>query len=100
MEVPRLRVELELQLPAYTIATATRDLSWSSTYTTAQGNAGSLIHWARPGIEPASSWMLVRFVFAEPQRELPHYWKDFFIGWLLPGLPLDVTGNVRAVLWF
>ena len=27
----------------------------SVTYTTAHGNAGSLIHWARPGIEPASS---------------------------------------------
>ena len=27
MEVPRLGVELELQLPAYTTATATRDLS-------------------------------------------------------------------------
>ena len=25
-------------------------------------NARSLTHWARPGIEPASSWMLVRFV--------------------------------------
>ena len=33
----------------------------SSTYTTAHGNAGSLTHWARPGIEPVSSWMLVRF---------------------------------------
>ena len=27
MEVPRLRVESELQLPAYTTATATQDLS-------------------------------------------------------------------------
>ena len=26
---------------------------------TAQGNAGSLTHRARPGIEPVSSWMLV-----------------------------------------
>ena len=34
-------------------------------------NAWSLTHWARPGIEPASSWMLVRFVSAEPQWELP-----------------------------
>ena len=34
----------------------------SSTYTTAQGTAGSLSHWTRPGIEPASSWMLVGFV--------------------------------------
>ena len=40
------------------------------TYTTAHGNAGSLTHWPRPGIEPASSRMLVRFVSAEPRQEL------------------------------
>ena len=34
----------------------------SVTYTTAHGNAASLTHWARPEIEPTSSWMLVRFV--------------------------------------
>ena len=44
--------------------------SW--TYTTAHGNAGSSMHWARPGIEPASSWILVRFVSTEPQWELLH----------------------------
>ena len=27
-----------------------------------QSNAGSLTHWARPGVEPASSWILVRFL--------------------------------------
>ena len=42
----------------------------SATYTTAHGNAGSLTPWARPGIEPASSWILVRFVSSEPQWEL------------------------------
>ena len=41
MEVPRLGVQSELQLLVYTTATAMRD---SSTYTTAQGNAGSLTH--------------------------------------------------------
>ena len=41
------RVELELQLPAYT---------------TALSNTRYLIHWARPGIEPASSWVLVGFI--------------------------------------
>ena len=40
-------------------------------YTTAHGNAGSLTHWVRPGIEPASSWILVRFVSTEPWWELP-----------------------------
>ena len=40
MQVPRLGVKLELQLPAYTTATA----MWDLTYTRAQGNARSLIH--------------------------------------------------------
>ena len=44
MEVPRLGVEWERQLPAYTTATAMLD---------------PLTHWARPGIEPTSSWILV-----------------------------------------
>ena len=39
----------------------------SVTYTTAQGNAGSFTHWARPGIEPASSWILVGFIATEPR---------------------------------
>ena len=42
MEVPRLGVKSELQLPAYTTATATPDLAPSVTYTTAHGDAGSL----------------------------------------------------------
>ena len=44
MEVPRLRVKSELQLLAYTTATATLDLSLFCTYTMAYGNAGSLMH--------------------------------------------------------
>ena len=42
-----------------------------ATYTTAHGNAGSLTHWARPGIEPASSQTLIRFISTEPQWKLP-----------------------------
>ena len=34
----------------------------SATYTTAHGNTGSFTHWARPGMEPATSWFLVGFV--------------------------------------
>ena len=34
----------------------------SATYTTAHGNIGSLTHWARPGIEPTTSWFLAGFV--------------------------------------
>ena len=43
----------------------------SVTYTTAHGNARCLTHRARPGIEPASSWILVMSVTAEPWQELP-----------------------------
>ena len=52
----------------------------SVTYTTAHGNAGSLTHGARPGIEPATSWFLVGFVSTAPQWELPlsHYFKTHF----------------------
>jgi len=63
--VPRLGVELELQLPAYTTATATFPTPQLTAFTE------YLTHWVRPGIEPASSWVLVRFVTAEPRWELP-----------------------------
>ena len=39
----------------------------SATYTSAHGNARSLTHWARPGIEPVPSRILVRFISAEPE---------------------------------
>ena len=34
----------------------------TATYTTAHSNTGCLTHWVVPGIEPASSWILVGFV--------------------------------------
>ena len=40
----------------------------SATNTTAPSNARSFPHQARPGIEPASSWILVRFFPTQPQR--------------------------------
>ena len=43
----------------------------SATDATAQGSAGSLTHWSRSGMEPASSWILVGLVATAPQRELP-----------------------------
>ena len=42
----------------------------SANHSVAHSSARSLTHWARPGIEPACSWILVVFVSAEPQREL------------------------------
>ena len=70
VEVPRLRVESavarptpqpqQLEIPAL-----------SSIYTTAHGNARSVTHWARQGIEPETSWFLAGFVSTEPGQELP-----------------------------
>ena len=57
MEVPRLGVESELQVLAYAIATATPE---------------SLTHWARPGIKPESSWILVGLITTEPRWELSY----------------------------
>ena len=72
MEAPRLQVESEL--PAYATATATPDLSCICNLHHSSRNARSLTHWVRPGIDPPSSWIVVEFVTAEPQQELP---EDF-----------------------
>ena len=69
MEVARLGVELEPQLPACT--TATWDLSHICNLHHRSRHAGSLTHWMRPGAEPVSSWILVGFTTTEPQWELP-----------------------------
>ena len=66
----------------------------STTCTTAHGNTGSLTHWASPGIEPASSWMLVGFVSAEPWQELPLY--IFFKRWSTE----DLGGQWHHSVWW
>ena len=59
MKVPRLGVQSELPL----LPTPT-----------AHSHPGSLTHWARPGIQPASSWVLVGFTTTEPQWEPLRAW--------------------------
>ena len=46
----------------------------SATCTTAQGNTGSLTHWARPGTKPATSWFLVGFVNHCAMTGTPYCW--------------------------
>ena len=70
MEVPRLGVEVELQLPAYTTATATPYLSCVCNLHHSSQQLRILNHWARPGMEPATSWFLVGFISTVPQWEL------------------------------
>ena len=58
-------------------------------YTTAHSNGRSLTDWARPGMEPASSWILIRFVTTEPQWEL-HILKTFEVDFINK---LEIIGN-------
>ena len=58
-------------------------------YTTAHGNPRSLTQWVKPGIESASSWVLVGFVTAESKQELLirlidycEWWHNISIIWL------------------
>ena len=76
MEVPeaygnfRAGVELELQLAAYTTATAMWDPSRVCNLYHSSWYRRIPTHWVRLGMEPASSWILVGFIFSVPQREL------------------------------
>ena len=77
MKVPRLGIKLELQLPAYT---------------TAHGSARSLTHQGGPGIEPTSSWILVRFVAAEPWWERP-------VSFIFKGTAITFIYNMTCILF-
>ena len=75
MDVPRLGVKSELQLPAYTTVTATRDLSLIFNVR-ALSNTRCLTHWARPGFEAGFSWILVGFLIRWATMGTPQ--KKFF----------------------
>ena len=70
-EVPRLGVKSELQLLAYTTATATRDPSHICDPHPSSQPCLILNPLSEARIETESTQMLVRFVSTEPQRELP-----------------------------
>ena len=63
MEAPKLGVESELQLPAYTRVTATPDPNHVCDLHHSSRNARSLTHWAKPGIKPETSWFIVVICF-------------------------------------
>ena len=67
------RIKEGLQLPAYTTATTPPDPSHICNLHHSSGQRWILNHWARPGIEPASSWILVGFVTTEPRWECQHH---------------------------
>ena len=49
-----------------------------ATYTTTHNNTRSLTHWARPGIEPVSSWIQTVFITTEPRQEFLIFLKNAF----------------------
>ena len=69
-EVPGPGVQSELQLLATATARATQDLSCICNVYHNSWQRWILNPWARTGVEPATSWMLIRFASAEPQWEL------------------------------
>ena len=73
MEVPRLEVKMELQLPAYTTGRATEDLSHRCGLYHSSRQCWMLSPLSGARSEPASSWMLVGFITAESQRGLLSY---------------------------
>ena len=68
------------------------------TYTTVHGNTGSPTHWARPGVKPASSWILVRFISAEPQQEIPPFifYFIYFCFFMAAPIAYGARGPIRA----
>ena len=73
MEIPMLGVKSELQLTAYTTATATQYLSHVCDLHHSSQQHCIANPPRRPGIKPKSSWMLVGFVSSAPQREHPKH---------------------------
>ena len=62
MDIRRLGVESELQLPAYTTATATQDLCHTCNLHCKLQQCRILKHGVRPGVESTSSRILVGFL--------------------------------------
>ena len=71
MEVPRLGAESELQVPAYTTATAMQDLSCICDLHHSSWQRQILNPLCEARDKPATSWYLVGFVSDAPRRELP-----------------------------
>ena len=71
---PRLGVSSELQLLAYATATAKPDSSCICDLHHISQQDQFLTHWTRPGIEPVSSGILVRFVSCWATTGTQRFW--------------------------
>ena len=109
MNVPRLGVKSELQLPAYTSAIATTDPSLVCKLHHSSWQC-QILNPLRPVIEPVTSWILVGFVTTEPQWELPllkTFFEDIYLVLSIKsctkrsGFLLHILSNIiLAEVWF
>ena len=76
MEVPRLGVELELQLPVYATAATTQDPSLICDLYHRRRQHGILKPLSGPGMEPVSSRILVRLITALRTGTLEAFFFD------------------------
>ena len=96
MEAPRLGVELGYSCWLTPQPQQRRFWTMSVNYTIAHGNARSLTHWARPGINPATSWLLVGFICAaKGNSQFLNYIQVYFM-WCRSQMQL---WSCVAVLW-
>ena len=99
MEVPRLEVKLELQLQAYTTATATWDRSHICDLHHSSWQH-RILNPLREAKEPTCILRDVRFITAEPQGEI-HHWAVvfFFFFCLFRATPIAYGGSqVRGLI--
>ena len=104
MEVSRLGVKSDYRCQPPPQLQQCQIRATSVTFTTAHANEGSLTHWVRPGIELASSWILVRFITTEPQSELlkREDFKQFLLSLSSETMWVSVTRGyegIYKVLW-
>ena len=79
MDVPRQGVQIGAAAAGlYPQPQQCQIWAMSATSITAHRNTRSLTYWARPGIKPTSSWILVSFINTEPQQKLLIFWGDAF----------------------
>ena len=99
MGAPRLGVKSELQLGSTPQPQQCEIWAVSAPYTTAHGNAGSLTHWARPGIKPVSSWVLVGFVTCWATTGTPRDFIFLILSWLSL-VPKTGTGKSQHLTYY
>ena len=68
----------------------------SATYAIAHSNTRSLTHWARPGIQPASSWTLCQALNPLNHNGNANGYNFFFFFWLLRGI---WSSRARGQIW-